>query len=310
MALVPLIAALDFGRRLGPSDVRMRPLARAWLPMGIALLVYLGLRVWVFGSVQAGFDRITTFWGLDTGRMISLRIEMLGGYLGLLAWPAELNLFREIRPVLPPWDGALWVAVGWILSWCAAFVVLLRRGARPALCAILFIPAGILPALVRIEAIGRFPLSERFLYLSVLGIALLVATAVVRLLPRIPATLVLAVLCVGAGWKAHDRVGFWKDEKSLFFTAALDNPRSAYVQWSLGRVLLEQYKLTYELEVLDEARNAFLRSRRSASPARRVPSTRPFSRRIGCRPTWATAGASSSRPWRTTTGRPRSTRPS
>jgi len=267
VALVPLIAAIDFGRRsMAAGGERMRPLARAWVPMGLALGVYWGMRVMVFGSALAGFERITTIWNLSTARMASLRVEMLGGFLGLAAWPAELNLFREIRPVLPDWDAGFWIAAFWIALWCAALVALLVRRTRPALAALLIIPAGILPALVRIESIGRFPLSDRFLYVSVLGIAVLAATAALRFLPRAPAALVLALACTVAGWRSFDRIGFWRSELGLFSSAALDNPRSAYVQWSLGRVLLEQFKRTQDLKVLDEAHNAFLRSQEIGKP--------------------------------------------
>ena len=267
VALVPLCAAVDFGRHGAAAGLgRMRPFARAWIPMGIALGLYWGLRAMVFGGVLAGFDRVTTIWNLSAARMASLRIEMLGGFIGLAAWPAKLNLFREIRPVLPDWDAGFWIAVGWIVLWCATLVVLLARRARPALAALLIIIAGVLPALVRIESIGRFPLSDRFLYVSVLGIAVLVATAALRFLPRVPAALALALVCTSAGWRSFERAGFWRSELALFSSAARDNPRSAYVQWSLGRVLLERFKRTQSLEVLDEAHNAFLRSQEIGKP--------------------------------------------
>ena len=265
VALVPLCAAIDFGRRSEARE-RMRPLARAWIPMGLALALYWGVRVVVFGSALAGFERITTVWNLSAARMASLRIEMLGGFLGLAAWPAELNLFREIRPVLPDWDAGFWMAVLWIVLWCAVLAALLARRARPALAALLIVPAGVLPALVRIESIGRFPLSDRFLYVSVLGVAVLAATAARRFLPRVPAALVLALLCTAAGWKSFERTGFWRSELELFSSAARDNPRSAYVQWSLGRVLLEEFKRTQSLQALDKAHNAFLRSQEIGKP--------------------------------------------
>jgi tetratricopeptide (TPR) repeat protein len=267
VALVPLVAAIDLGRRRAEGRVeRMRPLARAWIPMGIALAIYWGMRVMVFGNALAGFERITTIWNLSAARMASLRVEMLGGFLALAAWPAKLNLFREIRPVLPAWDAGFWIAALWIALWCAALVVLLARRSRPALAALLIIVAGVLPALVRIESIGRFPLSDRFLYISVLGIAVLAATAALRFLPGVPAVLALALVCGAAGWRSFERTGFWRSELALFSSAALDNPRSAYVQWSLGRVLLEQFKQTQNLEVLDEAHNAFLRSQEIGKP--------------------------------------------
>ena len=99
-----------------------------------------------------------------------------------------------------------------------------------------------------------------------LGIAVLVAMLALRCLPRVPAALALTLVCLAAGWKSFDRTGFWRSELTLFSSAAIDNPRSAYAQWSLGRVLLEQFKRTQNLDVLDEAHNAFVRSQEIGKP--------------------------------------------
>jgi tetratricopeptide (TPR) repeat protein len=276
IAIAPLLLAIDLGRSrtsgvVEASEVpgeslssrlaqRLRPFWRVWAPMLGAFALYWLARVAVFGDWRAGFDRVTTHLGLPLAREMTLRLELLGGYIGLLVWPSHLNLFREIRPVLPPWDPQLWIAIGWIAAWTVLVVILARRGARPALAGALVALAGVLPALARIESLGRFPLSERFLYVSVFGFSLLCVLGIVRWLPKLPATVALAVLCLAAGWRSRERIPVWSNEETLFATSALDNPNSPYVYWGLGRVLMERFRATGSDEALEQAHAAFQHS--------------------------------------------------
>jgi tetratricopeptide (TPR) repeat protein len=257
VAWIPLALAIDVARKVEPPATRFAPLGRAFGPALGVLAAYWLARVAVFGDLAGGFDRITAYLNVPFARELTQRVELLGGALGLLAWPAHLNLFREVRPEIDAGDAQLWLAVLAIAIWLTATLWAWKSARRTLLGALLIMPAAIAPACIRIESIGRFPLSERFLYLSAFGAALFAATLIVRALPRWPAALALVTLAVACGAQSHARTAFWHDEETLFRESARASPRSMYVQWGLGRVLLERFQHTQDLRTLADANTAF-----------------------------------------------------
>jgi protein O-mannosyl-transferase len=260
VAFLPLVAALDLGRRLrerGESGLswrdRLRPFWRAWAPLLAVLALYYGARVVIFDDPGAGVARITTDLRLPAGRLASLRVELFGGFLGLLAWPGETSLFREIRPQLASFDHTFLRALGWIALWLLATAAAARKGARPLLFALLVPLAGVLPALVRLESLGRFVLSDRFLYVAAFGAALLFAWLVLERLPVIPGRVLALAVVALAAWQSHGRAGDWRDEESLFRASVAASPGSVYARWGLGRVLVDRFQATGDRRLIEEA---------------------------------------------------------
>lgn len=248
IAAVPCALALDLARAWPRSTAGERAsawrrfLLPAYVPFAAALFLYYVARVLVFGGLGAGFDITTTDFGVSAQRMTLLRVELLGGFLELLAWPAELNLFRPFRPEVYPFDATMlpaWIAIA---AAGAIALVLWRARARLALGALAFAVAAVLPVVVGVKSIGIFPLSERFLYLAAFGFALALARAAFQWLPRAVAGLVLALVAGVYAVRSHARTEFWRDEPTLFARSAEASPQSPYVQWGLGRVLLERYR--------------------------------------------------------------------
>jgi tetratricopeptide (TPR) repeat protein len=258
LAWFPLALAIDAGRRIDDGEPRFRPFARAFAPAAGVFVLYWLARVAVFGDLGGGFDRVTSHLYATFARDLTLRVELFGGALGLLVAPLHLNLFREVRPDIPASDPTLWLAIAAIAVWACAIWLAWKKRSRVALAALAIMALAIAPACLRIEAIGRFPLSERFLYVSVFGVALLAASCLVRWLPRVPGMLLLAVLAVASGVKAHARTAFWQNEETVFRASAAASPRSMYVQWGLGRVLLQKFQRTGDLATLEQANSAFL----------------------------------------------------
>lgn len=253
-ALLPMLVAVD----LGLARERRAHLApRAYAPILVAFLVYYALRVGVFDDWRAGFDRVTTHLGVGVGRLVSLRLEVLGGFLSLAAWPSRLNAFRDVRPDVPWTDPAVLVGCAWIVAWAALLAVAWRRRAGLALAGLLFVPFGVSPMVARVLSIGRFPVSDRFLYLGILGLGCIAAALAIRVRPRALAYALVAVLAsLGAAY-SHARTRVWKDELTLFETAVAESPDSPYVWWGHGRTLLDRYRETGERPLLDRARAAF-----------------------------------------------------
>ena len=259
VALVPVALVCDWGRG-HERGAGLRRWLSAYVPFAAALLVYYGARALVFGDLMAGFDRQTTDFGVDASRLALLRVELLGGAAWLLAWPAELNLFRPFQPELP--EGAPSLVIG--LAGSAAFVLLVLvawiRRWRPALALLLLIPAALLPVLLRVESLGTFPLSDRFLFVPVLGFTGLVAHLAWRRLPRPAATGLLLFIAAALGVRTALQIPHWANEEALFRRAVEQNQRNPNVHWGLGRVMLGEYAKSGLSDHLLEARDSFQRS--------------------------------------------------
>lgn len=244
---------------------------RAYGPFAVVFLAYLGARMLVFASPWAGFERITTDFMVGTMRLILLRIELFGGALEILTVPLDLNLFRPFRPHIEPFDGALVRAVVFSAVYLALLTVTFLGRRRLALTALLIVPAGLLPALIKVQSLGTFPLSDRFLYLPVFGFALGTALLLARSFTGRSATALLVLLAGLYSVRSFTRVGVWHDEETLFRQAALQSPRSPYVLWGLGRVLLERMNETSEQRYLSEAAQVFERAALLLEEAKKQP---------------------------------------
>ena len=233
---------------------------RSLAPFLAAFLGYYALRVAVFGDVFAGFDRTTTDFGVGLGRLALLRIELLGGAAKLLAWPADLNLFRPFQPHLAL-DSASFTtgAVGTALLLGAILFAALRR-ARLALALLLFLPAAIAPVLLRVESLGTFPLSDRFLFVPVLGFTTLFAWFALTRMPKGLGYGAIALVALAYGVRTNARLADWQNEEAMFRTAVAQNPRNPNVYWGLGRILLSSYKRSGDIAELTESRESFDRS--------------------------------------------------
>lgn len=256
LATIPMALVLDLGGRKHEGfDFK-----RGYLPFGLALLLYYGARVLVFGDWTAGFLQVTTDFGVPASRLASLRLELFGGFVGLLFWPLDLNLFRPFHPEFPAGDATLIVAGAWTVLTLAVAVLLFVKRERPGLAAWLLIPASLLPVLVRVEALGIFPLSDRYAYLAVFGFALSVCLLLARFLSAPLTSLALGALSIFFAFQSVTRTADWQDELAVFQKAVEQNPKVPYVRWGLGRVYLYGYRETKESERLERALEQYERS--------------------------------------------------
>jgi tetratricopeptide (TPR) repeat protein len=256
MAVPPLLLALDLGRPRAPGEPAGRlgglhGWQRVLLSFGVVLALYYLARVLVFDEIAAGL-RPTIHFGVSATRLVLLRLELVGGALRLLAWPVALNAFRPFRPDLRAADPELFLAGLTTALALALLAWLFLRQRVPELAAGLTILAGFSPALVSVGSLGLFPLSDRFLYVPVLGFTLLLALLARRVLAERAAHTLLLVVAALYGWRSFDRIGVWRDETTFFATAARESPRSPYVLWGYGRTLLDDYQRTRDPAVLSE----------------------------------------------------------
>lgn len=274
IAVLPMALAIDFARRLpareGPRAAGAGFAAHA--PFLLAGLLYYIARVLTFGDLAAGFDRVTTDFGVPASRLALLRVELLGGAIGLLALPLEPSLFRPFRPELALSSRAFLEPLAWLVVLGLAIGYFAKRRARTFTAATLLVPAALLPVLVSVRSLGTFPLSDRFLYLPALGFTLLLSALALKRLP-LPAALVLLVSLAGAyAWRSTQRIPDWHDELALFSTALEQSPQVPSAHWGMGRVLLARYRAEADPSALDEARASYQRSMDLLERARTDPS--------------------------------------
>jgi tetratricopeptide (TPR) repeat protein len=260
VSILPMLLLLDWLRPGKPAGAPPVPSpVRAYAPLAAVLVGYYFARVAVFGEPTAGLERVTTYFGVGAARLALLRVEILGGGLQILAWPVDLNVFRPFHPSITFAHPALYGATVALAAWFVLLVLAWRRRRRDEALALLLAAATVLPILVRVASLGRFPLSDRYLYVPALGFALYLSQVAPRLLPRLLARGALAGVVVLLALGTWRRIAVWHDEEALFRSALAADERSAYAHWGLGRVLLNQYQGKRDPRVLDEAFRVFER---------------------------------------------------
>jgi tetratricopeptide (TPR) repeat protein len=249
--LLPMLAVYDgVFLRVRPRDARSGLPAR-WLPLGIAAGLYLVLRIRALGGLAPRT-------GLPTdGAPASVlgALDLFARYVYTLVLPVDLSAVHVFRPVDSLLDARVLgglavafgtVAVAWRLRRCPVALMGLALAVLP-----------LLPALY-IPALGEGAFAERYLYLPVLGFAVLLIQAALAVVERFPASrnrvavlLVVLILAYSGGTVARNRV--WKDSLTLWSDTARKQPESAVAQEYL---CFAQYEAARFADALQTCRRA------------------------------------------------------
>jgi len=171
------------------------------------------------------------FW---TARVTAFKV--IGKYLGLLIWPANLSADYSYNQVpLFGWslasleDAKAMLGVAMCVA-AAAVAVLAWRRAPAVFFFIAFFFAALAPTANLVIVIGSI-MAERFLYLPSLGFAGCLVWLGVEACRRRPslraaAPVVLVVACLALAGRTFARNADWHDEESLWTSAVKVSPRS------------------------------------------------------------------------------------
>jgi tetratricopeptide (TPR) repeat protein len=235
--------------RVAPSPeatpARRRTLYGAYLA---AAAVALALRAAVLGGLGTGaaipfVDNPAAAAGAVRGRLTAL--TCLVRYAVLLVWPARLAAdysFNQI-PVAAGWGDPMVVAGLLVAMGVAGAGIVLLRRRSPAGFALLFVAIAMGLTSNLAVFIGTL-LAERLMYLPSVGVCLLAGGLAAR--PRSPRSarvavaVALAAAAAGAG-RTWTRLPDWRDDFSLYRSAAVVSPRSARIRYNLGNAWLRRH---------------------------------------------------------------------
>ena len=178
------------------------------------------------------------FW---TARLTAVKVA--GKFLWLFLWPARLSADYSYNAVAL-FGEPLTAQALFELAVCVALVLLLvflrSRAPKPIRFLLVFFFVALLPTSNLIVPIGSI-MAERFLYLPSVGLAGCVAAVTwwAAQRPQVARAVwaALALLCVGLAARTYARNLDWKDELSLWTSAAEVCPRSAKAHYNLGKAL-------------------------------------------------------------------------
>jgi tetratricopeptide (TPR) repeat protein len=240
-----LVAICDDWAGGGPTSGRRR--RGLYASYAAAVLCALALRTQVLGS-PAGLgaipfiDNPAAAAGAVEGRLTAL--ACVSRYAGLLLWPARLSVDYSYDQI-PLASGASdpLVLLGFTLV--AGIVVggvLLVRRRQVAGRALLFTACSMALTANLLLFIGTL-FAERLLYLPSVGACLLAGWAVSRMRAPFAARAALAVAfaaVVAAGVRTWVRLPEWRDDFTLYQSAARVSPRSARIRYNLGNAWLKR----------------------------------------------------------------------
>jgi tetratricopeptide (TPR) repeat protein len=187
--------------------------------------------------------------------------DALAFYIEKLIWPFSMSpdYGRTPRVALEGW----WVWVAWavpVAVIAAAVLTAIRwRGtaagqfARVALAAMGVMITALLPVLglVTFDHQNISTVADRYMYLAMLGPALVVAWVAAR--GGLGVRVAIAVLVVALSARAFDQAGTWRDDRTLWSHSFSVSPRSATTLTNLGFALAKEGRHTEAIGLYERA---------------------------------------------------------
>jgi tetratricopeptide (TPR) repeat protein len=225
--------------------------ARRYMPYILVAGVYLALRTYVIGGVLPT-KRIGEFSAVENAMNA---VSLFANYVKKLLFPVDLNVYHVFNPARAITE------ISWIMSFFVFLLYMLalymsKRKARDVFFLLLWIALPLLPVLYA-PAVGENIFAERYLYLSVAGLTMLLSLGLERLDRLKPHgkvffTVFMAIAVIYA-LGTLKRGQAWKDDLSLWTDTVRKSPAAHVPRNNLG-VALEEKGL-YE-EAVNEYKTA------------------------------------------------------
>ena len=175
-------------------------------------------------------------------------------YLGKTIWPHDLAVFYPFPIQTPVWPV---IGASLLIIFISAIVIVMAKRRPSLFVGWAWYAISILPVMGIIQ-VGRQAMADRFTYLPLIGLGIMLAWGIPLLLPNensrkkilFPAGIFLIALWA---WGAWQQCGYWKNSRELF-NHALQVTRNNYLAHNnLGLVLFAEGKTTEAIEHYNEA---------------------------------------------------------
>lgn len=175
-------------------------------------------------------------------------------YLGRMVAPYDLSFFYPFREVIPEWQ--VYGAAVFLLVISLAALLFIRR--FPYLFVGWFWFLGMLVPVIGVVQVGWQAMADRYTYLPLIGIFIVIAGGggdLLKVWPRATRAVaivasILIVVMSGLAWK---QAGYWKDGITLYGRAVAVAPGDSFGHFKLGVALADQGKFDAAIERFREA---------------------------------------------------------
>lgn len=230
LVVVIEVGAPPAGQRLGRQEF-----LRRLTPFSLAAIAYLGLR-W---NALHGWAPAVRPLQLGAEASVGSALWLVAEYLRLLVAPIGLNALHPFEPV---WSLAEPRAIaGMFAMACLAAPWLVPGVPRLVRLATAIVVVPLLPAFY-IPALGEGVVAERYLYLPVLGVGLLVGWLFAKIPATAVRTMALGLIVVVAAAASIARCAVWRDSLALWSDTVRASPGSAVAREYLCYALLEDQR--------------------------------------------------------------------
>jgi tetratricopeptide (TPR) repeat protein len=183
-------------------------------------------------------DAIATLDRLPLSERTANAVVSYAAYIWKMIWPARLAVLYP-HPGMPP---ATWIAGAAVLLALASVVFLRETHRRPYLGFGWLWYLGTLVPVIGLVQVGRQAMADRYTYMPLLGLFVIVAWAVPDLVARwrlgkalLPAAAAASVVaCLAGTWV---QLGYWKDSLTLFERTLAVTSGNWLIRYNLGCIL-------------------------------------------------------------------------
>jgi hypothetical protein len=232
--------------RFDALERSIRPLVREKLPL-LGLAAISSMVTWV---VQVKGGTVTSAEALPLSLRAANAVVSYVQYLRKTVWPSDLA-FLYPYPV-PEWGGptlSAWQVAGALGMLLAITAWVIRSNRRYAVVGWLWYLGTLVPVIGLIQ-VGRQAMADRYTYVPLIGLFLIVAWGADELVVRLRhrrarlAAGLVAVLLLGAfAGRSWVQARYWRGPVSLFERALELNPRDATNHFYLGTLLGDRGQL-------------------------------------------------------------------
>jgi tetratricopeptide (TPR) repeat protein len=203
--------------------------------------------------VQKGGGAVREVGQFPLGLRVENAVVSYATYIVKMFWPSRLAVFYPYPYDLPVWQTALSA----LLLAAISVIVLRERRSRPYLAVGWLWYLGTLAPVIGLVQVGAQARADRYTYLPMVGLSLMLAWGLPEFLKRNVAISGAIVACLACAVVCEAQIQYWRDSETLFRHAIDVTSRNYLAHHNLGVALaddgrfpeaIQQYQAALELE--------------------------------------------------------------